>query len=115
MEFTCKQLESDIAAIDISGPLTRGSKGEELEWELDRLIKDGSRKILIDMSASSYMDSAGLGILVGATGKMNEAGGRLRLAGINDKVLNVIRMTKLDKVLAIDENVEASLTVLGAA
>ena len=114
MEYTSTETEPGLTVMTISGALTRGSKGEELEWALERLIEGGCRKMILDMSAVHYIDSAGLGVLVGTAGKMSQAGGKLKLAGVTDKVMMVIRVTKVDQVLACETDVPSASKALGA-
>ena len=115
MDYTSNETEPGLTVTTISGALTRGSKGEELEWALERLIEGGCRKLILDMSAVHYIDSAGLGVLVGTTGKMNQAGGKLKLAGVTDKVMMVIKVTKVDQVLSCETDVQSAAKAIGAA
>ncbi len=114
MEYQSNETETGVTVMRVSGMLTRGSKGEQFEWALEQLISDGARKLIIDLSAVPYVDSAGLGILVGTVGKMNKAGGKLRVAGLNDRVMQVVKLTQVDRVLSVDQDVEASSKALGA-
>ena len=72
-------------------------------------------RIVLDLSEVTFVDSAGIGILVGCHGKVATAGGKLRMAGLTPRVLNVLRITKVDSILTLDDNVAASLAALSAS
>jgi anti-sigma B factor antagonist len=68
--------------------------------ELNRLISEGRRRIVLDMTKVSYMDSSGLGALVNVH-KALGARGMLALIGCRPAVERVLRFTQFDRVLQI--------------
>ena len=64
-----------------------------------KLRDGGSNKILINLSAVSFMDSSGLGELASAYAGVNKAGGQLKLVNIPARILDLLRITKLDTIL----------------
>ena len=58
-------------------------------------------KFLFDFDRVSYLSSNALGMLIGLQRRINQRKGRLKLAGINEDVMEVFRITKLDTVLDI--------------
>ncbi len=105
-------LESGVEVITLAGSLTLGRDAQNLESSVEELIKQQKTRIVLDMSEVSFVDSAGVGILVGSHGKVATAGGKLRMAGVTPRVLNVLRITKVDNLLALDENLAASLAAI---
>lgn len=71
-----------------------------LKEELNRLIEGGCRRIIVDMTKVSYMDSSGLGALVVAH-KSVGARGTLALVGCRPAVERVLRFTQFDRVLEL--------------
>jgi anti-sigma B factor antagonist len=59
------------------------------------------RRLVIDLSAVSYMDSSGIGTLVEVFRRVNAYKGKLALCGLNDRVHSVFEITKLDKFFKI--------------
>jgi anti-sigma B factor antagonist len=81
----------------------------EIEWAVDKLIEKGISKIIFDLTNVSRMDSSGIGIVVMACGKLKKAGGNLRLAGVQEKVRDVLVMTQIDKVVPMYDTAQAAL------
>ena len=94
--------------LKLSGRVTLGRSSQELEWEIDKLITEGTKHVILDVSQVDRIDSAGLGILALASGKARAGGGDLRVAGPQGFVDQVIKMTKLESVFSVFPNVEAA-------
>lgn len=69
--------------------------------EVYNVIEQGERKIVIDFSGCNFIDSTGLGILVSIYKKCMEKGIQLSLCSLNDQVLRVFQLTRLDKAFNI--------------
>lgn len=108
-------LESGIELLTVSGSLTLGRDAQHFEWTVEDLVKNGRSRIVADLSGVPFVDSAGIGILVGCHGKVAKAGGQFRLAGLTDRVLNVFRITKVDSILAMDSNTAESVRAITSA
>ena len=54
--------------------------------------------MVFDLSDLTYVDSAGIGIIVMCCGKMQAAGGELQLASLQPTVVELMRVTKLDRI-----------------
>jgi anti-sigma B factor antagonist len=73
------------------------------------LVEDGNLRIIVDLEEVGFLDSSGLGALVGALKRVNERGGRLVLACPEGSPLKVLTITGLDKVFAIHDSVDDAL------
>lgn len=71
------------------------------------LVADGSHDILIDMTDVDFLDSTGLGVLVGGLKKVRAYNGSLELVCHQERLLKIFRITGLAKVFAIHDNLEA--------
>ena len=89
-----------ITIVEVDGELIVGNRQELKEKVLERLDA-GDRRFLIDFTSSSYIDSSGLGVLVSLSKKIREAGGSLRLAGLNEDLRTLFELTKLDTLFQI--------------
>jgi anti-sigma B factor antagonist len=69
----------------------------ELIRDLDRHIADGHRRVVVDMSDTTFMDSSGLRALLLARQRMEEDGGSLLLSGCSPQVLRVFEATGLSE------------------
>jgi anti-sigma B factor antagonist len=89
-----------ITVVEVNGELIVGNRHELKNTVLERL-ETGDRRFLIDFTSSSYIDSSGLGVLVSLSKKIREAGGVLRLAGLNEDLRTLFELTKLDTLFQI--------------
>lgn len=87
----------EITIFDISGRLTVGDPIIQLREEVRPLVDAGRDKIILNLSKLTYVDSAGLGALVGLLKATREVGGQLRLCELTSKVSALIETASLDK------------------
>lgn len=69
------------------------------------------RRIVIDLSEVTFLDSTGLGVMLGARGRANHVDGAVSLAGATDMVMRVLRITRLDQVFPTYPRLEDALAV----
>ena len=72
-----------------------------LKEQLVELLDGGCISIILDMDKVAFIDSSGLGVLVGALRRAREKGGAVRNVCTRDSVLKIFRITGLDKVFPI--------------
>lgn len=108
LEIAVKEVDG-ICIVTLVGTLTTGTTLSIAEAKIVKLIEGGQRRIVLDVSQISYCDSGGLGMLVSASGTMDEHGGKMRIAGANEKMVRTFRLTHTDNIFALDANVEQAL------
>ena len=89
-----------VVVVNPQGRVT--TEGDSVTRLRDRLIssiEDGQRSILLDVSQVSYMDSLLLGELVQAYVTAVKRGARLNLINVTSRLRELLRVTKLDRVL----------------
>lgn len=94
------ETHGDVTRIRVDGQLTVGNR-QELKATVQTGLDAGARKFLLDCTATGYIDSSGLGALVTIAKRVREAGGQIRLAGLNDDLRALFELTKLDTLFAI--------------
>jgi anti-sigma B factor antagonist len=77
-----------------------------LREELSGLVQQGRTQLVVDLSSVEFLDSTGLGTLIGSLKRCREAGGELVLAGASETVRKVLGITGLDKVFALHPTAE---------
>ncbi|MFJ4999138.1 STAS domain-containing protein [Microbacterium sp. NPDC088619] len=87
-----------FAVIALSGRLT-ATGAPLLRKAVNDLVAAGDSKIVIDMAELQFVDSSGLGALVGGLKSARVAGGDLRIATVPEAVRTVLHLTNLDRVL----------------
>jgi anti-sigma B factor antagonist len=73
-----------------------------LRSELQSVIEGGADDVVIDMTDVGFVDSAGLGVLIGAVGRLRERGGHLALRHLQAAPRKVIDITGLQDVFELD-------------
>ena len=80
-----------------------------LRERLVALIDSGSYDLVVDLEAVEFLDSTGLGVLVGALKRVREHQGSLRLVCTKERLLKIFRITGLAKVFVIHDTAEGAL------
>ena len=71
-----------------------------LKTEVDQLIGEGNaRELCFDLSRVTFMDSSGIGFLIGRYKKMAAAGGRVTLCGVQPQVDRVLSLSGIDQII----------------
>lgn len=81
--------------------------GEEIHGLRDavrKLVADGKKKIILNLAEVDYIDSSGVGELVGSFTTVRNAGGELKLLNLSQKVHDVLHVTKLYTVFDIRDD-----------
>ncbi len=108
MSFTDRRDPSGVLIIGVDGQLIVGNR-HELKSKVTEAIEKGDRKFLVDFSNTGYIDSSGLGVLVSLSKKIREAGGDLRLAGLNEDLKTLFELTKLDTLFDVMETPDEAI------
>ena len=104
--------DNGITVVELHGRLALGKGLAEAEEELHKIVKDGCKKLVVELSSLDYIDSASLGMLTGACSQITAAGGSMRLAGAHGVPARVFKMIHMDKIMPVDENLDAALAAL---
>ena len=96
-----------VTVLDLSGRITLGEGSVQLRDAIRDLIGKGQKSILLNMGDVNYIDSSGLGELVGAYTTAKNQGAALKLLNLTKKVKDVLQLTKLYTVFDIYDD-EAS-------
>jgi anti-anti-sigma factor len=115
LKIESKRIEPDITLLALSGRFIGGNESMRLEWKLDELIKENERKVILDLSGITYIDSGGVGIIALSGGRMKRAGGEMRLAGAQGTVKEVLTFTRIGDFLGSFPSVEEAAASFAAS
>ena len=87
------------------------SNGAELKQAVAALAAQGERRLVIDLSQVQFVDSTGLGALVGGLKALGRDG-ELVMCGLNDVVTSLFKLTRLDRVFRTFPSTAAALAAL---
>jgi len=93
-----------VTILDIQGRIVLGDEIHLLRDAVRRLVADGKKKIILNLAEVDYIDSSGVGELVGAFTTVRNAGGELKLLNLSQKVQDVLHVTKLYTVFDIRDD-----------
>ena len=104
----------DVAIVDLNGKITLGENTGILRDELRSLLSQGKKNIVLNMAEVGYVDSAGLGELVGAYTTATNQGGALKLLNLQGKMKDLMQITKLHTIFPSFEDEKAAVASFGA-
>jgi anti-sigma B factor antagonist len=107
MQFTAETLPEGVAIIRGTGRLNMVAAPDFREVVLEQ-IAAGRHRVVVDLSAIDFLDSSGLGALIGCLKSARQAGGDLRIAAPTAQVSMVLKLSNLDRVLASHPTAEAA-------
>jgi anti-sigma B factor antagonist len=79
-----------------------------LRERLVELVEQGARHVVVDLSRVEFLDSTGLGVLVGALKRLRAVNGTFKLVCAHERLLKIFRITALDRVFELYDTVEAA-------
>jgi anti-sigma B factor antagonist len=96
--------ESHVTILDIKGRIVLGEETHQLRDAVRGLVAEGKKKIILNLAEVDYIDSSGVGELVGSFTTVRNAGGELKLLNLTQKVQDVLHVTKLYTVFDIRDD-----------
>lgn len=101
--------QKDITILYPAGKIVLGDGDQELDDAVRNLLDQGARKVVINFSQVSYLDSSGVGELVGCYTAIKNRGGDLRICGLNARISSLIRMTSLHAIFTVTDTEDEAL------
>ena len=89
--------------------MVAGSGDEHFRSELDRLVQEGNRNVVVDLTHVPYIDSSGLGHLVHGYVSLKKRGGVLKLLNPSQRIIDLLSITRLIQIFEVYESREEIL------
>ena len=103
-----ERVVSGVSILDLSGKIVLGEGDVQVKERIKDLLSDGQRRILLNLSEVNYIDSAGLGSLIGSYTTVKRDGGSLKLMNLTKRIQDLLAITKLITVFeTFDSEAEA--------
>jgi anti-sigma B factor antagonist len=93
-----------VTILDVEGRIILGDEIGQLRDAIRNLIANGTKKIILNLAAVDYIDSSGVGELVGSFITVRNSGGELKLLNLTQKVQDILYVTKLYTVFDIRDD-----------
>jgi anti-sigma B factor antagonist len=107
--------DGDLAIVAMGGELDYEAS-PQLRARLVGAIKSGGRRLVLDLSDVTFIDSTAIGVLAGTVARLDEAGGgSLAVVSNNDKVLQIFEITGLDGVISLHSSREEAVSAFSLA
>ena len=100
----------NVTIVDLSGQIKLGDGTQVLRDIVKDLLSKGENKILLNLGDVSYIDSSGIGELVGAFTSVRNHGGEMKLLSLTKKVKDVLAITKLLTVFDVKDDEATAIT-----
>jgi len=97
-----------ILILDCAGRMVSGEDLHSAKEAVEQLVST-TNAVVVNLEAVSYIDSEGLGVLVGIHSSVRNRGGKVRLAGANPVIKDVFRLAKLLDVIELHESVDQAV------
>ncbi len=100
----------NVAIVDLNGKVTLGENTGILRDELKSVLAQGNKNIILNMAGVSYVDSAGLGELVGVYTTAANQGGAVKLLHLQGKMKDLMQVTKLHTIFPSFEDEQQAIS-----
>ena len=110
MDFaiTDRQVDGDRHVVAVTGEIDLFT-APEFKQRVSAPIDAGRLRVVVDLTATTFVDSASLGVLIGAHRRLRRHGGRLVIVCTNDAIAKTFRITGLNGVFTIVGSLEEAL------
>lgn len=100
---------SNILVVDIEGELDHHNV-EEVRTKIDdRLDRESITKLIMDFSSVNFMDSSGIGMIIGRYKKLNSKGGNVAIANARSNIDKIFELSGIHKIVKLYDNMEDAL------
>lgn len=104
-KLKCAITSSDgVINVRLSGVIDHHMVRKVREDIDSELYKSGAKQVVLDLSGIDFMDSSGLGLILGRYTKITDMGGRLTLRGLSDDIMKIIILAGVEKFIPIEKS-----------
>ena len=96
-----KKMIDDVAVLSLKGKLMGGPDTTAIHDSIKELVERGVVNVVLDMSKVNWLNSVGLGTVMASSTTLSNAGGELKVAGLQDKARGLFSIAKLDSIFKI--------------
>jgi anti-sigma B factor antagonist len=107
-EITDRKLNDDTQVVAVSGEIDLFT-APEFKQRVSAPIDEGRSNVIVDLTATTFIDSSSLGVLIGAHRRLKLRGGSLVVVCDNDAIVKTFRITGLDGVFTLVKSLDDAL------
>ena len=106
-----EEIDAETQVIELGGEIDLYT-APEFKERMVALIEDGKKRIVVDLSAATFIDSTTLGVLVGGVKRLRPTGGTLALVCTDQNITKIFEITGLDRVFPIHASRDDALAAV---
>jgi anti-sigma B factor antagonist len=99
----------EAVVIELKGNVMGGDDTKDFNELLHKIIDEGKKHVIIDLSDVKFMNSSGIGMLISGLTTMKRAEGTMKLAGATDKIESLLVITKLITIFESYDDVDKAI------
>ena len=101
--FSCEELEGDALLLKLCGEIDHHS-AVAIRSDLDELIfKKRPKRVILDLSEIGFMDSSGLGLIMGRYALLKDFGGVLILRDPTPSIMKILKLAGMERIIKIEK------------
>ncbi|MCS7183220.1 MAG: STAS domain-containing protein [Thermoanaerobaculum sp.] len=93
--------EGNVTVLEVAGNVKLGESARQLAAEMEQIFQETTGGLLLDVARIDYVDSTGIGELVGYLQKFTQAGRRIALLRPHQRLEALLKLTQLDRIFPI--------------
>ena len=109
MKIEHKSSGKHAVVLALSGNIQGGPDADLFTSTLDDLVGDGRKNVLLDLKRVKWINSTGLGILIGGLTKLKKVDGAMKIVNLSERIENIFTVTKLNLVFEVFTDEVAAL------
>jgi len=98
-----------ITVLDVSGEMYGGPENARLVELLEELAGKGKLDVVLNLAKVKWVASTGLGIMMRGRAKFASLGGKIRLCALNDRVVSLLHVTKMNLLFDVYPDVDKAV------
>jgi anti-sigma B factor antagonist len=107
-EIDDRKVDEDTHVVSVAGEIDLFT-APEFKQRMSKPIEDGITKLVVDLSATTFIDSSSLGVLIGAHRRLKQRDGSLVVVCDNDAIVKTFKITGLDGVFTLVPSLDDAL------
>jgi len=104
-----RQLDGGFTLLNVEGVIKLGESAQFFAQTLDRALSDDKGHVIIDFTGINFIDSTGIGELVGYLGRFRSFQRELVLVKPSDRIRKLLQVARLDKLCLTYDSVDAAV------
>ncbi len=108
MKFHARN-EGSLTIVTVAGSMVGGPAADKFREFILKLVEDGARRVILDLTQVPYVASPGIGMIVAAQASLSNRGGELRVAIATERVKNLFHIIRLARMIRVFEGLQEAI------